>query len=77
MFLPRERETNVFTLGRRATSAYREGASCGQVEAMPRIIIRRRRKEKGIIKVAFLLLDMRKSVDLKASRKERKETKSE
>jgi hypothetical protein len=56
----------------------REGASSGQVEVKPRIVLRKeeeKKERKGIIKVAFLLPDdacVRK-VDLMASRKERNE----
>jgi hypothetical protein len=70
-------KARVFTYRGRHQSGDREGASSGQVEAKPRIIIRKKeeKERKGIIKVAFLLPDdtcVRK-VDLKANRKERNE----
>jgi hypothetical protein len=75
----REKEkTRVFTYAERHPSREREGASSGQVEVKPRIVLRKeeeKKERKGIIKVAFLLPDdacVRK-VDLMASRKERNE----
>jgi len=80
--LGEKEKTRVFTYGGRHQSGDREGASRGQVEAKPRIIIRKqeekkkkKKERKGIIKVAFLLPDdtcVRK-VDLTANRKERNE----
>jgi hypothetical protein len=81
-FSNRERK-DARILKREATSVWRkeerEGASSGQVDAMPSIIIRKKeekKERKGIINVAFLLPDdacVRK-VDLKADRKERNES---